>query len=69
MTDISRFGAKDDVSFAKELIEKIGVAVVPGSSFYNDPAGPGSQQVRFAFCKVDETLRAAGERLSKLKPR
>lgn len=69
MTDISRFDAKDDVTFAKYLIEKIGVAVVPGSSFYNDPAGPGSQQVRFAFCKVDETLRAAGERLSKLKPR
>ena len=69
MTDISRFGAKDDVTFARDLIENIGVAVVPGSSFYNDPSGGGSQQVRFAFCKVDETLRAAGERLSRLRPR
>jgi aminotransferase len=67
MTDISGFGAKDDVSFVRDLIERIGVAAVPGSSFYNDPAGLGSQQVRFAFCKVDSTLHAAGERLAKLK--
>jgi len=69
MTDISGFGAKDDVTFVRELIEDIGVAAVPGSSFYNDPAGLGSQQVRFAFCKVDQTLHAAAERLSRLKPR
>jgi aspartate/methionine/tyrosine aminotransferase len=69
MTDISRFGAKDDVSFAKDLIENIGVAVVPGSSFYNDPGGRGSRQVRFAFCKTDQTLQQAAERLSKLKAR
>ena len=67
MTDISGFGAKDDVTFVRKLIEDIGVAAVPGSSFYNDPAGLGSQQVRFAFCKVDQTLHAAAERLSKLK--
>jgi aspartate/methionine/tyrosine aminotransferase len=69
MTDISRFGAKNDVSFAKELIENIGVAVVPGSSFYNDPGGRGSRQVRFAFCKTDQTLQQAAERLSRLKAR
>jgi aminotransferase len=69
MTDISRFNAKDDIEFGKYLIEEIGVAVVPGSSFYNDPASGGSQQVRFAYCKVDETLRAAGERLAKLQPK
>jgi aminotransferase len=68
MTDISRFGASEDVTFARELIETVGVAVVPGSSFYNDPA-TGAQQVRFAFCKTDETLRAAGQRLSRLPAR
>jgi aspartate/methionine/tyrosine aminotransferase len=69
MTDISRFNAKDDIEFGKYLIEEIGVAVVPGSSFYNDPASGGARQVRFAYCKVDETLRAAGERLAKLQPK
>jgi aminotransferase len=68
ITDISAFSAQDDVSFAKQLIETIGVAVVPGSSFYNDPA-TGAKQVRFAFCKTDETLLAAGKRLAKLRPR
>jgi aspartate/methionine/tyrosine aminotransferase len=66
MTDISRFGYPDDVSFAKFLVEKIGVAVVPGSSFYNDPAD-GARQVRFTFCKTEKTLSAAAERLRKLR--
>ena len=73
MTDISRFhfpeeqfpASSRDVSFAKFLIEKIGVAVVPGSSFYND-ARDGASQVRFTFCKKEETLAAAEERLSGL---
>jgi aspartate/methionine/tyrosine aminotransferase len=39
---------------------------VPGSSFYNDPRD-GAQLVRFAFCKRNETLDAAGERLRKLR--
>jgi aspartate/methionine/tyrosine aminotransferase len=43
----------------------VGVAVVPGSSFYSDPRD-GARQVRFAFCKRDETLDAAAERLRKL---
>ncbi len=66
MTDISDFGFRDDVEFTKYLIREIGVAVVPGSSFYHDKT-LGSQKVRFCFCKKDETLRAAAERLQKLK--
>lgn len=65
MTDISKFGYADDVSFSQFLVEKIGVAVVPGSSFYNIPAD-GAQQVRFTFCKMEKTLAAASERLLKL---
>jgi aminotransferase len=54
-----------DISFSKYLVEKIGVAVVPGSSFYNDPRD-GASQVRFTFCKKESTLAAAEERLCKL---
>ena len=64
MTDISAFGFKDDVEFTRHLIREIGVACVPGSSFYSDPA-LGAQQVRFCFCKKDETLLLAAERLKK----
>ncbi|MGA9772746.1 MAG: aminotransferase class I/II-fold pyridoxal phosphate-dependent enzyme [Blastocatellia bacterium] len=66
MTDISAFGYTDDVEFARFLVKDIGVAVVPGSSFYHDPK-LGARQVRFTFCKKDETLSAAEERLQKLK--
>jgi aspartate/methionine/tyrosine aminotransferase len=66
MTDISAFGFKDDIEFTRHLIREIGVACVPGSSFYSDPA-LGSQQVRFCFCKKDETLLLAAERLRKLR--
>jgi len=73
MTDISRFhfdeakypAASRDVSFAKYLVEKIGVACVPGSSFYNN-AHDGASQVRFTFCKKEETLAAAESRLANL---
>src|SRR2546426_1499954 len=66
MTDISAFGYKDDVEFSKFLVKDIGVAVVPGSSFYHEPS-LGRSQVRFTFCKKDETLAAAEERLQRLK--
>ena len=73
MTDISRFhfdekkypAASRDVSFAKYLVENIGVACVPGSSFYND-AQDGASQVRFTFCKKEETLAAAESRFANL---
>ncbi len=67
MTDISAFGFDDDVGFTKYLVKEIGVAAVPGSSFYND-SRDGAKQVRFAFCKKDATLDEAGRRLRKLRP-
>lgn len=66
MADISRFGFKDDVEFVRHLIREIGVAAVPGSSFYHRKE-LGQQKVRFCFCKKDETLEAAAERLMKLR--
>ena len=65
MADISDFGFANDVEFTKHLIREVGVAVVPGSSFYHD-AAMGSQMVRFCFCKKDETLDAAAENLQRL---
>jgi len=75
MTDIARFRfpAEDprfasptrDVAFAKYLVQEIGVACVPGSSFYREPAH-GASQVRFTFCKKEATLAAAEARFSKL---
>jgi aminotransferase len=65
MTDVSGFGYANDLEFAKHLVADVGVATVPGSSFYRD-ARDGSQQVRFAFCKKDETLLEAGRRLKNI---
>ena len=66
MTDIAGFGFSDDVTFTKYLVTEIGVAAVPGSSFYRDPKD-GAQQVRFAFCKREETLDAAAQRLKNVR--
>ena len=66
MTDITAFGLPDDVGFTRHLIQEIGVAAVPGSSFYSDPA-LGRQQVRFCFSKTDATLDEAARRLQELK--
>ena len=66
MTDISGFGFANDVEFTRHLIRDIGVACVPGSSFFSVPER-GAQQVRFCFCKKDETLQLAAERLQKLQ--
>jgi aminotransferase len=67
MTDISKFNFRDDVAFVRHLITDIGVAAVPGSSFYNSDLG--AKQVRFAFCKRAETLSVASERLHRLAVR
>ncbi|HEX8143975.1 MAG TPA: aminotransferase class I/II-fold pyridoxal phosphate-dependent enzyme [Pyrinomonadaceae bacterium] len=66
MTDISSFGFPSDVDFTRHLIREVGVACVPGSSFYSRPE-LGAQQVRFCFCKKDSTLLAAAERLGNVR--
>ncbi len=66
MADISAFGFKNDREFARHLVEDIGVACVPGSSFFETP-GVGDQWVRFCFCKKTETLEAARAKLAALK--
>jgi aspartate/methionine/tyrosine aminotransferase len=68
MTDIAGFGFENDIKFTQHLIKDLGVAVVPGSSFYRRRE-LGAQQVRFCYCKRDETLRSAAERLQKLQIR
>ena len=65
MADISDFGFEDDLAFARYLVQEIGVATVPGSSFYRDPAA-GKRRIRFNFCKRMETLQAAAARLARL---
>lgn len=62
MTDISAFSFPDDVAFVRHLVEQVGVAAVPGSSFFADPRD-GSRMVRFCFPKKYETLKEAGARL------
>ena len=62
MVDFSRLSAMNDVEFSRYLVKDIGVAAVPGSSFYNEPE-KGSHFVRFCFSKRKSTLQAAVERL------
>jgi len=68
MTDISPFGFSDDVKFAMYLVEKLGVATVPGSSFYSRPS-LGATKIRFCFPKRMETLQEAAEKLKHFKER
>ncbi len=65
-TDISRFGYETDVAFAEYLVKDIGVAVVPGSSFFRNKAD-GYKYVRFCFSKTPETLETARQKLLKLR--
>jgi len=66
MTEIDGITDEDDVAFARRLISEVGVAGVPGSSFYSHPE-LGRHQIRFAFPKKLETLRLASERLGRLR--
>jgi len=65
MADVSGFGFSSDSEFAQHLVKEIGVATVPGSSFYVDPAS-APQMLRFCFSKRDETLHEADRRLARL---
>lgn len=62
MCDVAAFGFQDDIGLARHLVEEVGIAVVPGSSFYSLPER-GRQQVRFAFPKKRETLERAADKL------
>lgn len=64
MADISPLGWKDDTAFCEWMTREIGVAAVPGSSFFAEPV---SRYIRFHFAKRLETLREAGERLERLR--
>jgi aspartate/methionine/tyrosine aminotransferase len=66
MTDISDFGFADDLSFVRHMIENVGVAAVPGSSFFSD-SNAGATLIRFCFCKKYETLEKAGDRLRRFR--
>jgi aspartate/methionine/tyrosine aminotransferase len=65
MADVRQFGFASDSEFAQYLVREVGVATVPGSSFYIDPAS-APQTLRFCFSKRDETLHEADRRLARL---
>lgn len=65
-SDITKFGFTDDLEMTRHLVKEIGVAVVPGSSFFSDQK-EGKKYIRFCFSRKDETLAAAKERLAKLE--
>ena len=64
MVDVSEFGVTDDLVFCECLARKVGVAAVPGSSFFREPV---HHLIRFHFAKQSETLNAAGARLMTLR--
>jgi methionine transaminase len=66
LVDYSRLSEEDDVTFARRVVTKVGVAAIPLSPFYAHP--PARRLLRFCFAKRDETLRAAAERLGNLAP-
>jgi aspartate/methionine/tyrosine aminotransferase len=65
-TDFTAISKLEDMAFAEWLTKEIGVATVPGSSFYRPGSPDGKRYTRFAFCKKMETLERAVEKLAKL---
>ena len=68
MTNVREFGFSDDTAFAQWLVREAGVAAVPGSSFYRRGTA-GRHQLRFTFCKTEETLSEAARRLARVPDR
>lgn len=66
LADFSAISSDDDMTFAKWMTREIGVATVPGSSFYRPGSAQAKKYTRFAFCKTEATLAKAVEKLSKL---
>ena len=64
LMDVSEYGVKDDVAFCEWMAEHVGVAAVPGSSFFREEV---HHLIRFHFAKKDETLLEALNRLASLK--
>lgn len=64
MVDISEFGYDSDLDFCVDLIKNVGVAAVPGSSFFKEEE---NRYIRFHFAKKDETLLAALDRLKDMR--
>jgi aspartate/methionine/tyrosine aminotransferase len=65
MAGFSALSSRSDTEFTKYLVQDIGIAVVPGSSFFHEPER-GSGYVRFCFCKKSSTLQSAGDRLQRI---
>ena len=63
LADVTDRGFSDDVSACRAMVAEAGVAAIPASAFY-DPSHAERRFARFAFCKRDDTIRAAGERLA-----
>jgi N-succinyldiaminopimelate aminotransferase len=66
MVKIDTLDFVNDVAFCRYLTTEIGVAAIPPSAFYHNPAD-GAGLTRFAFCKSDEVLAEAGKRLRSLR--
>ena len=64
MVDVSAFGVTDDVAFCRWMAREIGVAAVPGSSFFHEPV---NHLIRLHFSRSEEILSECGRRLLDLK--